>query len=161
MPDETENVDKLFPGRAETGPMQFGADWRGVFIRGDDAIGYWIHLRNALKGFPEGIGSVEGLESVEEALAFGLLGSLANILYSANESNLPGWPPRVEEGVQHMRPFEEAKIPPRDLEVEKTLRKRIAALRAALVSVVDKTDEDATGAALALRADNQARDEAF
>jgi hypothetical protein len=24
--------------RAETGPMQFGEDWPGVFIRGDDAL---------------------------------------------------------------------------------------------------------------------------
>ncbi len=26
------------PPRPETGTMQFGEDWRGVFIRGDDAI---------------------------------------------------------------------------------------------------------------------------
>lgn len=26
------------PGRPGTGPMQFEKDWRGVFIRGDDAL---------------------------------------------------------------------------------------------------------------------------
>jgi hypothetical protein len=30
-------LDGARPG---TGPMQFGDDWPGVFIRGDDAIGY-------------------------------------------------------------------------------------------------------------------------
>jgi hypothetical protein len=25
--------------RAETGPLQFGEDWPGVFIRGDEALG--------------------------------------------------------------------------------------------------------------------------
>jgi len=27
-------------GRMETGPLQFGDDWPGVFIRGDEAIGF-------------------------------------------------------------------------------------------------------------------------
>lgn len=27
------------PMRPSTGPMQFGADWPGLFIRGDEAIG--------------------------------------------------------------------------------------------------------------------------
>lgn len=30
--------------RPETGPMQFGDDWPGVFIRGDDALGYYTAL---------------------------------------------------------------------------------------------------------------------
>lgn len=30
--------------RAETGPMQFGDDWPGVFIRGDNAMWYAMML---------------------------------------------------------------------------------------------------------------------
>lgn len=35
-------------GRPETGVMQFGNDWPGVFIRGDNAAGYAIALRTHL-----------------------------------------------------------------------------------------------------------------
>lgn len=31
------------PKRVETGPMQFGTDWPGVFIRGDNAL-YFAHI---------------------------------------------------------------------------------------------------------------------
>ena len=31
--------------RPETGPMQFGEDWPGVFIRGDNAMAYALNLR--------------------------------------------------------------------------------------------------------------------
>ena len=31
--------------RAETEPLAFGNDWPGVFIRGDDALGYATALR--------------------------------------------------------------------------------------------------------------------
>lgn len=34
--------------RAETGPRAFGEDWPGVFIRGDNAMGYAISLRKLL-----------------------------------------------------------------------------------------------------------------
>lgn len=34
--------------RAETGPMQFGDDWCGVFIRGDNAAGFAIALEQLL-----------------------------------------------------------------------------------------------------------------
>jgi hypothetical protein len=36
-------------GRIETGRMQFGADWPGVFIRGDEALGFARALRDVLK----------------------------------------------------------------------------------------------------------------
>jgi hypothetical protein len=39
--------------RPETGPMQFGDDWPGVFIRGDDAIGYASALRRAVEKLAE------------------------------------------------------------------------------------------------------------
>lgn len=34
-------VDK----RVETGPVQFGDDWTGLFIRGDNCFGLWMNLR--------------------------------------------------------------------------------------------------------------------
>lgn len=32
--------------RVETGPVQFGDDWPGLFIRGDNALGDAIHLEH-------------------------------------------------------------------------------------------------------------------
>jgi hypothetical protein len=43
-------LDGARPG---TGPMQFGDDWPGVFIRGDDAIGYALALRRAIERLVE------------------------------------------------------------------------------------------------------------
>lgn len=34
--------------RVETGPLQFGEDWPGVFFRGDDALAYALALERAL-----------------------------------------------------------------------------------------------------------------
>jgi hypothetical protein len=34
--------------RVETGPLQFGPDWPGVFIRGDNAFGYRLSLEHAV-----------------------------------------------------------------------------------------------------------------
>ena len=41
-----------FPGddRIETGPIQFGADWPGVFIRGDDCVNFLSSLRTFMSG---------------------------------------------------------------------------------------------------------------
>lgn len=38
--------------RVETGPTQFGDDWPGVFIRGDDCLGYSLYLELILNGAP-------------------------------------------------------------------------------------------------------------
>jgi hypothetical protein len=35
--------------RVETGPVQFGSDWPGVFIRGDNALWYGQKLRVMLE----------------------------------------------------------------------------------------------------------------
>jgi hypothetical protein len=35
--------------RPETGPMQFGDDWPGVFIRGDNAMSFAVYLDHILK----------------------------------------------------------------------------------------------------------------
>lgn len=36
--DKLQRVPGFEHGRPETGPMQFGDDWPGVFIRGDNAL---------------------------------------------------------------------------------------------------------------------------
>lgn len=46
-------VPALPNGRPETGPMQFGDDWPGVFIRGDNALYDSYMLNEALKLIPE------------------------------------------------------------------------------------------------------------
>jgi hypothetical protein len=75
--------------RPETGPMKFGDDWTGVFMRGDTAAGYYIALKTVL-GHP-------GPFTMEEAMLHGLLG----VLRSSNE--------RVGylSDTQVMRPFAE------------------------------------------------------
>lgn len=35
--------------RVETGPTQFGDDWPGLFIRGDNAFEFAVKLRNYLE----------------------------------------------------------------------------------------------------------------
>jgi len=38
------------PKRRETGPIQFGDDWPGIFIRGDEALGMAVYLEAFLNG---------------------------------------------------------------------------------------------------------------
>ena len=56
-------------GRLETGPIQLGDDWPGVFIRGDDAIGYTTALRRVVHRLVEfdddGLGVVKLAELVD------------------------------------------------------------------------------------------------
>lgn len=56
-------VRKLGPTgrRVETGAVQFGSDWPGVFLRGDDAFALAMHLRDLIGGG----------ESVTETRPFG------------------------------------------------------------------------------------------
>lgn len=37
-----------YKNRVETGPVVFGPDWPGVFIRGDNALGWGWNLRNVI-----------------------------------------------------------------------------------------------------------------
>lgn len=52
---ELTKVPTLETGdRPETGPMQFGDDWPGVFIRGDNALmGYAPAVYRAMQALPE------------------------------------------------------------------------------------------------------------
>ena len=36
--------------RVETGPTRFGEDWPGLFIRGDEALGYAMQLDQIIDG---------------------------------------------------------------------------------------------------------------
>lgn len=59
--------------RVETGPVQFGDDWPGVFIRGDNAFGYAMALEAIVNGHDD---------PIAEAMAEGLV----QILRSCNIS---------------------------------------------------------------------------
>jgi len=51
---EIQQVPVLFTEkRPETGPMQFGDDWPGVFIRGDNAIMFELYLQTAIRYLKE------------------------------------------------------------------------------------------------------------
>ena len=39
-------IDVELESRVETGPVQFGDDWPGIFIRGDNAMWYRYALSN-------------------------------------------------------------------------------------------------------------------
>lgn len=75
--------NKLKQTRPETGTMQFGDDWPGVFIRGDNAMYYAMQLREFLEN-PEtvydnvlAVAALEGLISIlERSNAFSDLSDL-------------------------------------------------------------------------------------
>lgn len=46
---ETPNVHE----RVETGPTQFGDDWTGLFIRGDDAFGLALEIKQLREWYAE------------------------------------------------------------------------------------------------------------
>lgn len=56
-------VPRAEGARVETGPLQFGDDWPGTFIRGDNAFGYRLALQRVLSGASDPIAraQVEGL----------------------------------------------------------------------------------------------------
>jgi hypothetical protein len=63
--------------RVETGPVQFGDDWPGVFIRGDNAAWFAVHLRDLLT------------EADLDFAASLTLNDLADLLASCNVGNGP------------------------------------------------------------------------
>lgn len=66
--------------RVESGPVQFGDDWPGVFIRGDNALTFAHMLREGLTYIPE-----------REYLLLAQLIGLADTLQSCSVGNT-GWP---------------------------------------------------------------------
>lgn len=82
-------------GRPETGTMKFKADWRGVFMRGDDAFGWHLALQRVIQDYnPVG---------VEAQLAKEGLIHLSNLLDLSNEAQHTD----VDAKCQLMKPFEE------------------------------------------------------
>ena len=65
-------------GRVETGPVRFGDDWAGVFIRGDEALGLALALDQVV---PE----VYEHEDVNVQIAAINLNDLAGLLRSCRE----------------------------------------------------------------------------
>lgn len=64
--------------RVETGVIQFGDDWPGVFIRGDNAFYYAMNIRQALQD--------SKLDPLVEVALKGLLDTLE----ASNTMNEPG-----------------------------------------------------------------------
>lgn len=82
--------------RAETGPMQFGDDWSGAFIRGDNAFHYAIELRAVLKTLGED-------QQVQRMVLEGLASTLESSHAQCKD------PPR-----QVLRPFSQCLPPPKE-----------------------------------------------
>lgn len=80
-PDNTTLVPPL-DKRIETGPLQFGDDWPGVFFRGDDALFMAGYLALALQHVPDQAGF-----PVKQ-----LLMNLRDTLQSCSVGDT-GWPP--------------------------------------------------------------------
>ncbi len=62
--------------RPETGPMQFGDDWPGLFIRGDNAFGYSLALNTAI-------------DATKDPLTLAQLRSLRRLLVGCDVRNSP------------------------------------------------------------------------
>ena len=69
------------PERVETGPIQFGDDWPGIFIRGDNALFFAIAADQAAK-----------LLGPEHRMLKAQLSGLADTLRSCSVGDT-GWPP--------------------------------------------------------------------
>lgn len=79
---EVTQVPALPSGqRPETGPMQFGEDWPGIFIRGDGALFTAMFLSQAMARLPE-----------DAWMERSHLSNLAKLLRSCSVGNT-GWPP--------------------------------------------------------------------
>jgi hypothetical protein len=62
-PSEPKAGPRKFPAeekRVETGPIQFGDDWPGMFIRGDNAFGLVMAIQGALAGEPMSLAILKG-----------------------------------------------------------------------------------------------------
>ena len=62
--------------RVETGIVQFGEDWPGTFIRGDNAFAYKLALDAALKKLE----SITNKNKVEDFILLGQLENLRSLL---------------------------------------------------------------------------------
>ncbi len=65
--------------RVETGPVKFGDDWTGVFIRGDNAV-YFAHILDQVLANPEML--------KDNALIVAVINSLSVTLKSCEEKSV-------------------------------------------------------------------------
>lgn len=77
--------------RVETGPVQFDDDWPGVFIRGDNALGFAQSLEAMLNSHPS-------LNFVHVAVCQGLLKTLKSCHVRDNPDMAPTLATRLEAG---------------------------------------------------------------
>lgn len=85
-------------GRVETGPVQFGDDWPGIFVRGDNAFAYSMALQEAMGSIPEGFKKVQ-IKSLCELLGGAILTDKlksitppnSELLKMAEKSIPPNW----------------------------------------------------------------------
>jgi len=66
--------------RVESGPIQFGDDWPGVFIRGDNALFFASYIDHAIKG------------GIDQEIRNAMLRGLRDTLLSCSVGDT-GWPP--------------------------------------------------------------------
>jgi hypothetical protein len=86
-------MNKSIQTRPETGPMQFGDDWPGTFIRGDNAAYYALNLKTIL----EYVSSMD-IEEIQFSRLV-LLGLLSDL----QSSEIP------TKNIQQLKPFNECK----------------------------------------------------
>ena len=89
LPTKTLGSIRKFPAvetRVESGPIQFGTDWPGTFIRGDEASGYAIYLQTVLE-FLSKVPDLKGMDWISVQCLRGLLSELTG----SNVRNHPGW----------------------------------------------------------------------
>jgi hypothetical protein len=79
--------------RPETGPMKFDNDWRGVFIRGDNAFAYANYLYQLIHSDPK-----DPCYQIYKQLCLGLI----DLLNSSDER-------KPNKEVQNLKPFQECK----------------------------------------------------
>lgn len=80
-------------GRVETGPIQFGDDWPGIFLRGDNAFGYALALQEAMETIPEGFNKIQ-IRSLCKLLGEAIAISTppnSELLKMAEKSGPPEW----------------------------------------------------------------------
>jgi hypothetical protein len=73
--------------RIETGPVRFGEDWPGVFVRGDDAIMFAVVLKKFLRSqeFDE-----QSIEEAGQRLELRRLTDLLNSCFVKRDPRLAG-----------------------------------------------------------------------
>ena len=80
MDKEKENVVTILPkhgdSRMETGVVQFGDDWPGIFIRGDEACTMAFYINEAF--------SMMELGETPDVISVSMLKNFANMLGSCN-----------------------------------------------------------------------------